>query len=36
LGTYAIEQDPNRERGSRVLMGPFTIFTKDNIEAAAM
>lgn len=36
MGIYTIEKDPNRENGSRVLMGPFTIYTRENVEAAAM
>ncbi len=35
MGTYTIEKDPTRDNGSRVLMGPFTVYTKDNVEAAA-
>ncbi|MEN8171823.1 MAG: substrate-binding domain-containing protein [Chloroflexota bacterium] len=35
MGTYTIEKDPTRDVGLRVLMGPFTIYTKDNVEAAA-
>ena len=35
MGTYTIEKDPTRDAGSRVLMGPFTVYTKDNVEAAA-
>ena len=35
LGSYEITKDPNRPNGLRVLMGPFTIFDKTNIEAAA-
>jgi rhamnose transport system substrate-binding protein len=33
--TFTIEKDPTRENGLRVLMGPFTVFNKDNVEAAA-
>ncbi|MGQ9786156.1 MAG: substrate-binding domain-containing protein [Anaerolineae bacterium] len=33
MGVYTIEKDPTREKGLRVLMGPFTVYTKDNIEA---
>jgi rhamnose transport system substrate-binding protein len=32
MGEYTIEKDPTREQGLRVLMGPFTVYTKDNIE----
>ncbi len=35
MGTYAIEQDPTRDSGLRVLMGPFTVYTADNVEEAA-
>ena len=35
MGTYTIEKDPTRENGLRVLMGPFTTYDKDNVEAAA-
>jgi rhamnose transport system substrate-binding protein len=34
MGTYTIEKDPGRENGVRVLMGPFTVYTKENIQAA--
>ena len=34
MGNYTITKDPTREKGLRVLMGPFTKYTKDNIEAA--
>ncbi|MGI9488618.1 MAG: rhamnose ABC transporter substrate-binding protein [Geminicoccaceae bacterium] len=35
MGPYTIEKDPTRDVGNRVLMGPFTVYTKDNVEAAA-
>ena len=35
MGTYTIEKDPTRDAGLRVLMGPFTIYTEENVEAAA-
>lgn len=35
MGDYTIENDPTRDAGLRVLMGPFTVYTKDNVEAAA-
>ena len=35
MGTYTVEKDPTRDVGNRVLMGPFTVFNKDNVEAAA-
>ena len=34
MGAYTIEKDPTRDQGLRVLMGPFTKYTKDNVEAA--
>ena len=35
LGDYTITKDPTREKGLRVLMGPFSIYDKSNVEAAA-
>jgi rhamnose transport system substrate-binding protein len=35
LGKFKIEKDPNRAAGNRILMGPFTVYNKDNVEAAA-
>jgi rhamnose transport system substrate-binding protein len=35
MGTYTIEKDPTRDAGLRVLMGPFTVYTADNVEAAS-
>jgi rhamnose transport system substrate-binding protein len=35
MGNFKIEKDPTRENGNRVLMGPFTVYNKDNVEAAA-
>jgi len=35
MGTYTIEKDPTRDSGLRVLMGPFTVYNKDNVETAA-
>ncbi len=35
MGTFTIEEDPGRPGAKRVLMGPFTVYTKDNVEAAA-
>ena len=35
MGDYTITKDPTRSAGLRVLMGPFTLYTKDNVEAAA-
>jgi rhamnose transport system substrate-binding protein len=33
LGDYTIEKDPTRDSGLRVVMGPFTVYTKDNIDS---
>lgn len=35
MGTYSIEADPTRDAGLRVLMGPFTVYDSENVEAAA-
>jgi len=35
MGTYAVEKDPTRDAGLRVLMGPFTVYDASNVEAAA-
>ena len=35
MGTYTIEEDPTREKGLRVLMGPFSVYDESNVEAAA-
>lgn len=35
MGEYTIEEDPGREGASRILMGPFTVYNADNVEAAA-
>lgn len=35
MGDYTIEADPGRKDAKRILMGPFTVYTKDNVEAAA-
>lgn len=35
MGDYTIEADPGRDNGKRILMGPFTVYNKDNVEAAA-
>jgi rhamnose transport system substrate-binding protein len=32
MGDYTIEKDPTRDNGLRVLMGPFTVYNKDNID----
>jgi len=33
MGTYTIQKDPTRDTGLRVLMGPFSVYNKDNVEA---
>jgi rhamnose transport system substrate-binding protein len=35
MGDFTIEKDPTREAGNRILMGPFTVYNKDNVEAAS-
>jgi rhamnose transport system substrate-binding protein len=35
MGEYTITKDPTRPKGLRILMGGFTIYNKDNVEAAA-
>ncbi|MEM6383187.1 MAG: rhamnose ABC transporter substrate-binding protein [Pseudomonadota bacterium] len=35
MGEYTIEEDPGREGSKRILMGPFTVYTSENVEAAA-
>jgi rhamnose transport system substrate-binding protein len=35
MGDYKITKDPTREKGLRILMGPFSVYNKDNVEAAA-
>jgi rhamnose transport system substrate-binding protein len=35
MGNFTIEKDPNRENGNRILMGDFTVYNKDNVEAAS-
>ncbi|MFN3983752.1 MAG: sugar ABC transporter substrate-binding protein, partial [Caldilinea sp.] len=35
MGDYTIEEDPGRPGAKRILMGPFTVYTKDNVEAEA-
>lgn len=32
MGEYTIEEDPNRENGKRVLMGPFSLYNADNFD----
>jgi len=35
MGEYTIEKDPTREQGLRILMGPFTVYNKDNVAGGA-
>ena len=35
MGTYTIENDPTRDAGLRVLMGPFSVYNADNIGESA-
>ena len=35
MGPFKIEEDPGRAGAKRVLMGPFTVYNKDNVEAAS-
>ena len=35
MGEYTIEADPGRANAKRILMGPFTVYNKSNVEAAA-
>lgn len=32
MGTFKIEEDPGRPGAKRVLMGPFTVYNKDNVD----
>ena len=34
MGTLTIEKDPTRDAGLRILMGPFSQYNADNIDAA--
>jgi rhamnose transport system substrate-binding protein len=36
MGEYTIEEDPTREGGLRVLMGPFSVYNADNLEEWAV
>jgi rhamnose transport system substrate-binding protein len=36
MGEYTIEEDPNREGGKRVLMGPFSLYNADNFDEWAV
>ncbi len=35
MGEYTVTKDPTRDAGLRVLMGPFTVYDKTNVEAAS-
>ena len=35
MGEYTIEKDPTRPKGLRIVMGPFTIYDKNNVQAAS-
>ena len=35
MGNFKIEKDPTRANGNRILMGDFTVYNKDNVEAAS-
>ncbi len=35
MGQFAIEKDPTRDAGLRVLMGDFKVYDKSNVEAEA-
>jgi len=35
LGDYKIAKDPTRSKGLRIVMGPFSIYDKSNVQAAA-
>jgi len=35
MGKFKIEADPGRKNTKRILMGPFTVYNKKNVEAAA-
>lgn len=32
MGDYTIETDPTRDKGLRVIMGPFTVYNADNVD----
>jgi rhamnose transport system substrate-binding protein len=32
MGEYTIERDPTRDQGLRIVMGPFTVYTVENID----
>ena len=31
MGDYTIEKDPTRDKGLRIVMGPFTVYDKTNV-----
>jgi rhamnose transport system substrate-binding protein len=35
MGSFKIEEDPGRKGSKRILMGPFTVYNKGNVEAAS-
>ena len=35
MGDFTVEEDPGRPGSKRILMGPFTVYTAENVEAAA-
>jgi rhamnose transport system substrate-binding protein len=35
MGDFSIGEDPGRPGAKRILMGPFTVYNKDNVEAAS-
>ncbi|RLT37867.1 MAG: sugar ABC transporter substrate-binding protein, partial [Chloroflexi bacterium] len=35
MGSFTITKDPTRDAGLRVLMGPFTVYNAENVEAAS-
>jgi rhamnose transport system substrate-binding protein len=35
MGKFKIEEDPGRKGAKRILMGPFTVYNKGNVEAAS-
>jgi rhamnose transport system substrate-binding protein len=32
MGEYTIEADPTRDNGLRIVMGPFEVYTAENID----
>jgi rhamnose transport system substrate-binding protein len=32
MGEYTIEKDPTRDNGLRIVMGPFTVYTEENVD----